>query len=225
MFLSNPGAGSVHGRVQCCSEIDTWPALSRAFSLWLVLGVVFIYVVFKEFGSCCFSNLFMFYILNLVYVVLMFPICNYGILTTAKTKRETQNPHWPTHPPIKSPSIMLMIRWKRCESQSVISINIRPRTYEVCFDLTKMEGYTLQMLDCLSLHSNSGTNGMLGYSDKSIEKHGKNKKKILRKIGLETSNLNYPIAIHTWTIYGKKMLKILLFEGFLHFESTVSHEK
>ena len=47
-----------------------------------------------------------------------------------------------------------------------------------------MEGYTLQMLDCLSLHSNSGTNGMLGYSDKSIEKHGKKQEKISQK--------NYP---------------------------------
>ena len=32
---------------------------------------------------------------------------------------------------------------------------------------------------------------------------GKNKKKIFRKIDLETTNLNYPIAIHTRTIYGK----------------------
>jgi hypothetical protein len=83
---------------------------------------------------------------------------------------------------MESPSIMLMIRWKRCVSQSVISINIRPRTYEVCFDLTKMEGYTLQMLDCLSLHSNSGTNGMLGYSDKSIETLGKKQENIFGKI-------------------------------------------
>ena len=82
---------------------------------------------------------------------------------------------------MESPSIMLMIRWKRCESQSVISINIRPRTHEVCFDLTKIEGYTQQMLNCLSLHSDSGTNGMLGYSDKSIEKHGKKREKKFQK--------------------------------------------
>ena len=41
---------------------------------------------------------------------------------------------------MESPSIMLMIRWKRCESQSVISINIRPRTYEVCFGPDKDGG-------------------------------------------------------------------------------------
>ena len=70
------------------AELDTWPALSRAFCLWLV-GVVFVYVVFKEFGSCCFSILFMYYISNLVYVMFMFMIGNYGILTTVRTKRKT----------------------------------------------------------------------------------------------------------------------------------------
>ena len=77
-----------------------------------------------------------------------------------------------------------------------------------------MEGYTLQMLDCLSLHSNSGTNGMLGYSDKSIEKHGKKQEKISQKIFLETPNLNYSIAIHTWTIYGKKCEKCFCSKAF-----------
>ena len=62
------------------------------------------------------------------------------------------------------------------------------------------EGYTQQMLNCLSLHSDSGTNGMLGYSDKSIEKHGKKQDKIFRKIYLKTPNLNYSIAIHTSNI-------------------------
>ena len=46
---------------------------------------------------------------------------------------------------------------------------------------------------------------MLGYSDKLIKNMGKNKKKNFRKIGLETPNLNYPIAIHTSNIYGKIM--------------------
>ena len=41
---------------------------------------------------------------------------------------------------------------------------------------------------------------MLGYSDKSIEKHGKKQEKNFRKIGLKTPNLNYSIAIHTSNI-------------------------
>ena len=56
------------------------------------------------------------------------------------------------------------------------------------------------MLDCLSLHSDSGTNGMLGYSDESIEKHEKKQEKIFRKIVLITPNLNYSIAIQTSNI-------------------------
>ena len=88
-----------------------------------------------------------------------------------------------------------------------------------------MEGYTLQMLDCLSLHSNSGTNGMLGYSDKSIEKHGKKQEKNFQKNWPRNPKLQLPDCNPYLDDLWKKMLKILLFEGFLHFESTVSHEK
>jgi len=64
------------------------------------------------------------------------------------------------------------------------------------------------MLDCFSLHSDSGTNGMLRYSDKSIEKHGKEQDKSFRRIILKTPILNYSIAIHTSNISGKNNVKI-----------------
>ena len=42
----------------------------------------------------------------------------------------------------------------------------------------------------------------------------KTKKTFFRKIGLETPNLNYPIAIHAWTIYGKKCEKFFCSKTF-----------
>ena len=59
--------------VQCCVRIWT-PACSQQsiFFCFGLVGVVFVYVVFKEFGSCGFSILFMYNILKLVYVMFMF---------------------------------------------------------------------------------------------------------------------------------------------------------
>ena len=113
-YTDSPVVGRFRAQrpVQVVSLLDTGEILSAEhISFWLVLGVVFVYVVFKEFGSCGFSILFMYNISKLVYVMFMFSI---AILTTDRTKRKTQNLHWPTHPPMESPSIMLMIRWKRC---------------------------------------------------------------------------------------------------------------
>ena len=61
-----------HG-VQCCVRIWT-PACSQQsiFFCFGLVGVVFVYVVFKEFGSCGFSILFMYNISKLVYVMFMF---------------------------------------------------------------------------------------------------------------------------------------------------------
>ena len=59
--------------VQCCVRIWT-PACSQQsiFFCFGLVGVVFVYVVFKEFGSCGFSILFMYNISKLVYVMFMF---------------------------------------------------------------------------------------------------------------------------------------------------------